>query len=380
MRSGRILSEQQLKRLSEHKYSAGGQSLLEPFLQPFWRWLVEQIPLWVAPNLLTIAGLVVNIVSTLIIIYYSPDAKSEVSWWPFAGAALGLFIYQSLDAIDGKQARRTNSSSSLGELFDHGCDSVSMVFVTLGATVALNLGKETNWMMFENLMGYFLFYCAHWQTYVSGTLRFYKLDVTEGQMSVMLIYIFTAIFGSGFWEMQLPVLCLKMKMLPVYFSIFGCIVQLRSNFGVIFMEGGVGKNGSTVAGTSTIFPLFPMAAVIGLTLMVAYKSPSSVYENHPCLYILAFGIVVAKVTNRLVVAHMTKSEMDLWDSSLFGPALLVINQYFDCCCNEYLVLWLCLEICDFLGIYCFVITSKPSRPTKNSTRNNLLSSTSNGSQ
>jgi len=39
--------------------------------------------------------------------------------------ALGLFIYQSLDAIDGKQARRTKTSSPLGELFDHGCDSVS---------------------------------------------------------------------------------------------------------------------------------------------------------------------------------------------------------------------------------------------------------------
>lgn len=39
--------------------------------------------------------------------------------------AFGLFIYQSLDAIDGKQARRTNSSTPLGELFDHGCDSVS---------------------------------------------------------------------------------------------------------------------------------------------------------------------------------------------------------------------------------------------------------------
>ena len=38
---------------------------------------------------------------------------------------LGIFLYQSLDAIDGKQARRTNSSSPLGELFDHGCDSVS---------------------------------------------------------------------------------------------------------------------------------------------------------------------------------------------------------------------------------------------------------------
>ena len=40
-------------------------------------------------------------------------------------AGLGLFIYQSLDAIDGKQARRTKQATPLGELFDHGCDSVS---------------------------------------------------------------------------------------------------------------------------------------------------------------------------------------------------------------------------------------------------------------
>lgn len=33
---------------------------------------------------------------------------------------VGLFIYQSLDAIDGKQARRTGASSPLGEVFDHG--------------------------------------------------------------------------------------------------------------------------------------------------------------------------------------------------------------------------------------------------------------------
>ena len=45
--------------------------------------------------------------------------------WAYFTAALGLFLYQSLDAIDGKQARRTNSASPLGELFDHGCDAVS---------------------------------------------------------------------------------------------------------------------------------------------------------------------------------------------------------------------------------------------------------------
>jgi phosphatidylglycerophosphate synthase len=33
--------------------------------------------------------------------------------------------YQNLDALDGKQARRTGNSTPLGELFDHGCDAIT---------------------------------------------------------------------------------------------------------------------------------------------------------------------------------------------------------------------------------------------------------------
>lgn len=44
-----------------------------------------------------------------------------------------------------------------------------------------------------------LFYCAHWQTYVSGTLRFGKVDVTEAQCTIMGIHIISGIFGPGFW-------------------------------------------------------------------------------------------------------------------------------------------------------------------------------------
>jgi phosphatidylglycerophosphate synthase len=61
-----------------------------------------------------------------------PDAQSSLRFsyhqsprWAALMCAAGIFIYQTLDAIDGKQARRTNSSSPLGELFDHGCDSLS---------------------------------------------------------------------------------------------------------------------------------------------------------------------------------------------------------------------------------------------------------------
>lgn len=44
-----------------------------------------------------------------------------------------------------------------------------------------------------------LFYCAHWQTYVSGTLRFGKVDVTEAQVVIMGIHIISAVFGPAVW-------------------------------------------------------------------------------------------------------------------------------------------------------------------------------------
>lgn len=69
----------QLKRLSEHKYNSCGQTLLDPILQPYWNWLVTKLPLWLAPNLMTINGLIITIATTVILVYYSPDAQQEVN-------------------------------------------------------------------------------------------------------------------------------------------------------------------------------------------------------------------------------------------------------------------------------------------------------------
>lgn len=72
------LSEMQLKKLTLHKYSAQGCSLLEPHMQKFWTWLVQQVPLWWAPNAITLAGLIMNVVTTAALIYYCPDATQQV--------------------------------------------------------------------------------------------------------------------------------------------------------------------------------------------------------------------------------------------------------------------------------------------------------------
>uniref|UniRef100_A0A8C3F147 Cholinephosphotransferase 1 n=1 Tax=Chrysemys picta bellii TaxID=8478 RepID=A0A8C3F147_CHRPI len=112
----------------------------------------------------------------------------------------GLFVYQSLDAIDGKQARRTNSSSPLGELFDHGCDCISTVFVSIGACIAVRLGTNPDWLFFCCFVGTFMFYCAHWQTYVSGMLKFGKVDVTEVQIAIIILFLMSAFGGTTMWD------------------------------------------------------------------------------------------------------------------------------------------------------------------------------------
>uniref|UniRef100_A0ABD2WEG2 diacylglycerol cholinephosphotransferase n=1 Tax=Trichogramma kaykai TaxID=54128 RepID=A0ABD2WEG2_9HYME len=431
----KILSSGQLKRLSEHKYSCSSASFLDSLLQPWWEWLTQKLPLWLAPNLITVLGLLVNVATTLILVWYAPDAKTEPPRWACFLCALGLFIYQSLDAIDGKQARRTNTSTPLGELFDHGCDSISTVFVALSACIAVQLGYYPTWMFFQCFCAMTLFYCAHWQTYVSGSLRFGKVDVTEAQFTIMGIHMISAIFGPKIWTMEIPfvegfqfkyligvmtVICALTNLYPILsviltggvgkngstvaiylpglstlntiiaVSFSSGYVNMFNQFFKVFKEGGVGKNGSTVAGTSVLSPVIPFSFVVVPAFIIYWKSNEHVYENHPILYILAFGMVAAKVTNRLVVAHMSKSEMQYLDSALLGPAMLFLNQYFNFFIKEYIVLWLCfiwatvdllwysakvcLEICDHLNIHLFKI---PLMEAAQHQRNNAGSSDKN---
>ena len=44
-----------------------------------WNFVVELIPLWVAPNLITIVGLAINVFTSLVHLYFCPTATEEVS-------------------------------------------------------------------------------------------------------------------------------------------------------------------------------------------------------------------------------------------------------------------------------------------------------------
>ena len=96
----------------------------------------------------------------------------QIPPWLLVLSAFGLFIYQTLDAVDGEQARRTGQQSPLGEFLDHGCDAISASTLTLALCCTLKLGDEPFILFFFFFSSVFAFYIEPWQTYVNGQVKF----------------------------------------------------------------------------------------------------------------------------------------------------------------------------------------------------------------
>jgi ethanolaminephosphotransferase len=82
-------------------------------------------------------------------------------------------LYSIPDGLDGKQARRTKSSSPLGELFDHGVDSWATLFfpITLYSIygrAAYGVGVFRVYLLLIGIMVCFIL--SHWEKYNTGIL------------------------------------------------------------------------------------------------------------------------------------------------------------------------------------------------------------------
>lgn len=105
---------------------------------------------------------------------------------------------------------------------DHICGTFSLYIMPTGSLsqLAILSGEYPNkYMSFYEIDEYIifvlqcfcaiaLFYCAHWQTYVSGTMRFGKIDVTEAQFSIIAIHMVSAILGPEIWLTKVSFICL----------------------------------------------------------------------------------------------------------------------------------------------------------------------------
>lgn len=145
--------QEKLPGLKEYKYCGVDHSLLSRYvLKPFYTHVVIKcFPMSMAPNLITLTGFSFIVANILTLLWYTPGLDQDCPRWVYFSWSIGLFLYQTFDAVDGSQARRTRQSGPLGELFDHGVDAVNTSLGALIFAASQNLGM--GWKTVMTLFG-----------------------------------------------------------------------------------------------------------------------------------------------------------------------------------------------------------------------------------
>ena len=198
------LTERDITHLKQHKYVGGSYTYLDNAMNHFWYFCLNFVPMWLPANAITFIG---NLGYNLVIVLATlsdPSCQTEQPRWVYFLIAFAIFFYQTMDALDGKQARRTKTSSPLGQLVDHGCDCVSTTFFNYNALAFFAAGGDsfTVYMCFIGLIT--VFYMANWAERFTGVLvtSQYGFGVTEVQFLYMLLNILTGIYGTGIWQYE----------------------------------------------------------------------------------------------------------------------------------------------------------------------------------
>jgi phosphatidylglycerophosphate synthase len=313
-----VITRAGLQNLRTHKYASTGYSWMDNFLNPFWTWIVSYVPASVMPNTLTFVGLVCQCVSCVLAVRYSPDMEADITErWVFYAIFLLQFTYETLDAIDGKHARNTGNGSPLGQLFDHGCDSVGAVFVTLCVIVTIRLGSG-GWGILVLFLAQFTFFLSQWAEHHTHTVRTYVgyIGVTEAQWAGFAIFVTTGLFGTEHWLWTLGSLLPAWALGPLGGEA-GVVGMLQLNHLVMLANIStalfvIWYNARDVYNyTNSWKPFAEFAPLLVICVTALGLKQTATYQAHPALCLIVIGMASSHVTVQMIVCNVTSMRFAL---------------------------------------------------------------------
>ena len=149
--------------------------------------------------MITVWALASGVFPALVFVVYDPKLYEPYPAVLYVLAAVGVFLYQTFDAMDGKQARRIKAFSPLGQLFDHGCDSFSTAAMIIFLLVCLRI-PSANMNLLCYLAYIVIVYMSNLNEKYTGTMQtsYNQIGVTEIQLMQILLLLMTA-FGMTSW-------------------------------------------------------------------------------------------------------------------------------------------------------------------------------------
>jgi len=378
------LSRQGVENLSTYAYSGQDRSIMANYvMKHFWNWLIDHVvPRWIAPNLLTLSGLICVLLAHISVVYACPfnmQYCNTISSGTCIFAAIMIFLYQTADNLDGKQARKTGSASPLGEVFDHGGDSlVAPLFtVIMGTVFQLDV-----YMTFISLiMMMTLFYLAHWENYFTRALILRPIaNPTEAQLWIISLLLITAWKGTQWWLMQVPLPIFGMVQwnhLLFYITCIGFV----SNVGDHWYQVHKFFSSRQLSMRPAYLYLIPFLILVFCSSLWAYANPDVLIKT-PRLFMAIVGMLFSYLAIRSIVQSVCKEPFLLYYNVLsllvlfslhsvigavFKPIVdeeLIIQLYFVIVLvhTAYLVTTLVSEFCYYLDISPFKIKTQPTLP------------------
>ncbi|KAG0635620.1 hypothetical protein HOY80DRAFT_1011744 [Tuber brumale] len=389
-RSSEFLSEDQLVHLKTYRYQSVDKSLISRYiLKHYWNFMVELLPRWLAPNAVTLVGFGFILTNVICLEIWLPDLVGPGPSWLYYSFAFGLWAYSTMDNIDGKQARRTGSSSPLGELFDHGIDSLNCTLASLCETACMGLGP-TKAGVFTALIPTLPMFFSTWETYHSHVLYLgYFNGPTEGLIIACSLMVMSGYYGPEIWtyrisdvfghewlfedysirDIWIPVILGSFLLAHLPFCIYNVVIARRRQ-------------------KLPVLPVFlewtPMV-VFTLSCGLWLYSPHTTLleENRLVLFCLTMSFVFGRMTTKIILAHLTHQPFPYWTvllAPLIGGAVLAnlpslglapvssfvelwyLRGYFIFAAIVYFR-WAMLVIdgiCGYLGIRCLSIPYTPA--------------------
>ncbi|KAJ9462657.1 putative CDP-alcohol phosphatidyltransferase class-I family protein 3 [Diplonema papillatum] len=297
-----VVTDEALNGLVHYRYAGTDLSLTSKYiLQRYWKWSVNLLPVEVAPNMITLLGLACIAASYTAVYAYCPHCTEQAPSWVWVLSGLALFSYQTLDALDGKQARRTGTSSPLGELFDHGCDAVGTVLLAMNTISSLMLAPDQMYLaVFYIIVLSGGFYFCAWEQYHTGTLTLgYVNGPVEGILTLCALFLATAVMGHDFWSthayngVQLSLWLLAVPAVAGVCTFTGNIANV--------VRRSKGAVNSRTPPVTTIAPLVVMAACY---VALSAEFPEYVQREGFRTVAICYGIAVANSCSRFVLSHI----------------------------------------------------------------------------
>jgi len=132
---------------------------------------------------------------------YGFTTEGPIDGWFLVWSALAFLIYNTIDNIDGKQARRTGSGSPLGMLFDHGLDACTCVIINIMYQRCVQIGSGWRALL-SMIMSSVPFYYVNLEAYYLGVMTLPTLTGPDTAGIIhFFLFMYTAYYGSeALWQ------------------------------------------------------------------------------------------------------------------------------------------------------------------------------------